>query len=180
MECDNITALIQSPMHNSSLVMISDNESVEANYSLRVTTSNNHSHSIVDTEDVICVSEFLSSFPDYLTYALILVLIACGVYQMMISVLKMIILSLCGGVYLILVHSASSFLFDQEDSILQQFGKMPPHFMPSKYFVIFIVLAFIVALMIHGHQTESTYRLDFLWKLQATGKKFFRIFSNIQ
>ena len=24
--------------------------------------------------------------------------------------------------------------------------------------------------MIHGYQTESTYRLDFLWKLQASGK----------
>ena len=40
---------------------------------------------------------------------------------------------------------------------------------PSKYFVLAIALAFIIALMIHGHQTESTYRLDFLWKLQATG-----------
>lgn len=43
--------------------------------------------------------------------------------------------------------------------------------MATKYFVIFIIIAFIVALMIHGHQTESTYRLDFLWKLQATDEK---------
>ena len=42
-------------------------------------------------------------------------------------------------------------------------------YLASKYFVIAIVLAFIVALMIHGYQTESTYRLDFLWKLQASG-----------
>jgi adenylate cyclase 5 len=28
-----------------------------------------------------------------------------------------------------------------------------------------------VALAIHGHQTEATYRLDFLWKLQATEEK---------
>jgi hypothetical protein len=34
-----------------------------------------------------------------------------------------------------------------------------------------VVLAFTVALAIHGHQTESTYRLDFLWKLQATEEK---------
>jgi hypothetical protein len=27
-----------------------------------------------------------------------------------------------------------------------------------------------VALIIHSQQTEATYRLDFLWKLQATGK----------
>ena len=35
--------------------------------------------------------------------------------------------------------------------------------------VIAIVISFTIALIIHGHQTESTYRLDFLWKLQATG-----------
>lgn len=31
------------------------------------------------------------------------------------------------------------------------------------------VLIFAVALIFHGHQTEATYRLDFIWKLQATG-----------
>lgn len=31
------------------------------------------------------------------------------------------------------------------------------------------VLVFVVALIFHGHQTEATYRLDFIWKLQATG-----------
>ena len=36
--------------------------------------------------------------------------------------------------------------------------------------VIAIVISFTIALIIHGHQTESTYRLDFLWKLQATGE----------
>ena len=49
--------------------------------------------------------------------------------------------------------------------------KLPEEFLATKYFVIFIIIAFIVALMIHGHQTESTYRLDFLWKLQATDEK---------
>ena len=37
--------------------------------------------------------------------------------------------------------------------------------------VIAIVISFTIALIIHGHQTESTYRLDFLWKLQATEEK---------
>ena len=36
--------------------------------------------------------------------------------------------------------------------------------------VIAIVISFTIALIIHGHQTEATYRLDFLWKLQATGE----------
>lgn len=28
----------------------------------------------------------------------------------------------------------------------------------------------MIALVIHSQQTEATYRLDFLWKLQAKGK----------
>merc|ERR1711974_585205 len=124
-----------------------------------------------DDDDAICCLEFLSSFPNYLTYSLILVLISCGVYQMMISVLKMVVLSICGLVYLILVQTASDFLFDKQDVLLKlEFSKFDDgEIVPSKYFVLAIALAFIIALMIHGHQTESTYRLDFLWKLQATG-----------
>lgn len=33
-----------------------------------------------------------------------------------------------------------------------------------------VVVFFMAALVIHSRQTESTYRLDFLWKLQATGQ----------
>jgi len=28
----------------------------------------------------------------------------------------------------------------------------------------------MLALIFHSHQTEATYRLDFIWKLQATGE----------
>lgn len=93
---------------------------------------------------------------------------------MMISVLKMVVLSICGLVYLILVQTASDFLFDKQDVLLKfEFSKFDDggEIVPSKYFVLAIILAFIIALMIHGHQTESTYRLDFLWKLQATEEK---------
>ena len=46
---------------------------------------------------------------------------------------------------------------------------MSEHHIATKYLLIGIILVFIVALFLHGHQTESTNRLDFLWKLQATG-----------
>ena len=48
---------------------------------------------------------------------------------------------------------------------------MSDHHIASKYLLIAIILVFIIALFIHGHQTEATTRLDFLWKLQATGIK---------
>ncbi len=42
----------------------------------------------------------------------------------------------------------------------------------SSYVVIFaILIGLMIALVIHSQQTEATYRLDFLWKLQATGTK---------
>lgn len=33
-----------------------------------------------------------------------------------------------------------------------------------------VALGAAVALLLHAHQTESTYRLDFIWKLQANGE----------
>ena len=48
---------------------------------------------------------------------------------------------------------------------------MSPHHIASKYLMAGILAVFVVALVIHGHQTEATYRLDFLWKLQATEEK---------
>ena len=50
------------------------------------------------------------------------------------------------------------------------FSRNCPHdYLETRFMVIAIVISFTIALIIHGHQTESTYRLDFLWKLQATG-----------
>ena len=57
----------------------------------------------------------------YLTYSLLLVLISCGVYQMVISILKMAILSICGLTYVLIVHFVKDgFMFDQQDFVLQQ------------------------------------------------------------
>lgn len=38
-----------------------------------------------------------------------------------------------------------------------------------QYLTTVISLGFLVALILHAQQTEATYRLDFVWKLQATG-----------
>ena len=46
----------------------------------------------------------------------------------------------------------------------------PHDYLETRWMVIAIVISFTIALIIHGHQTEATYRLDFLWKLQATGE----------
>lgn len=42
--------------------------------------------------------------------------------------------------------------------------------MTQRYINVILLAGFVLALILHGQQTEATYRLDFVWKLQATGK----------
>ena len=49
---------------------------------------------------------------------------------------------------------------------------MSVHHIASKYLMGGVLTVFVVALVIHGHQTEATYRLDFLWKLQVVSFTF--------
>jgi len=133
-DCDN-TTLIQPPrvapysngsslssVNNTSQLIISDEESASGDvHSIGNNNSTIKNINIINEQDRLCITEFLSSFPDYLTYSLILVLIACGVYQMMISVLKMVVLTICGISYLIIVNTVSAYLFEYEDQILQQY-----------------------------------------------------------
>ena len=130
-------------VNNTSQLIISDEESSLGN-SIESNNNNDTIKNINLEQDRLCITEFLSSFPDvssfplqrsymdvfdkiifstlqYLTYSLILVLIACGVYQMMISVLKMVVLTICGISYLIIVNTVSAYLFEYEDQILQQY-----------------------------------------------------------
>ena len=62
----------------------------------------------------------LRIYLQYLTYSLLLVLISCGAYQMIISALKVVILSVCGVSYVLIVHLVNNgLIFDQQDYLLQ-------------------------------------------------------------
>merc|ERR1719189_3500644 len=90
----------------------------------------------------------------------------------MISALKAVYLIVLSTAYLIIVHKFSSNMFDNQDFLLQTHdGNCPHEYLETRWMVIAIVISFTIALIIHGHQTEATYRLDFLWKLQATEEK---------
>ena len=64
----------------------------------------------------------LIPFPlQYLTFSLLLVLISCGTYQMVISVLKLAILSVCGICYTLTVYFINNgLIYDQQDYLLQR------------------------------------------------------------
>merc|ERR1719481_1526568 len=125
-----------------------------------------------DAAERACNMGETTHFPEYFTYSMLLVLISCAVYQMMISALKAVYLILLSSAYLAIVHKSCSNLFDNQDFLLQTHdGNCPHEYLETRWMVIAIVISFTIALIIHGHQTEATYRLDFLWKLQATEEK---------
>lgn len=81
-------------------------------------------------------------------------MMVCAVHQIIKIMLKIVLLILVGTIFLTI-----NFLFeiDVVDS--------------NKFDDAVFIIVFIIALIFHSHQTEATYRLDFIWKLQATEEK---------
>lgn len=106
---------------------------------------------------------------DNLLLLVLISMIACAVYQIMISLLKTIILlaGMAGflTIYLTYIKQASLFRI----SCPQSYGKDDT--LTQYYMNVVILAGFVIALILHGQQTEATYRLDFVWKLQATEEK---------
>lgn len=93
-------------------------------------------------------------------------MIACAVYQVLISLLKTVILLGALAGYAIIYVSFYKQVIQQEldETITIQ------------YLNIVLLTGFVIALILHGQQTEATYRLDFVWKLQATGMYSIKLF----
>lgn len=102
---------------------------------------------------------------DYILLLVLVSMIACAVYQVLISLFKTIIL--LGG----MLGFVAVYLYYSKE--VSRYGCLSSSEMTvtQHYLNIVILTAFVVALIIHGQQTEATYRLDFVWKLQATEEK---------
>lgn len=88
----------------------------------------------------------------------------CAVHQILKISLKIAILLSLGAIYFTV--SVMQFLHINEMSLHRlDWNDQLINFIVDGIFVI----VFMIALIFHGHQTEATYRLDFIWKLQATG-----------
>lgn len=117
----------------------------------------------------------------YFTFCVLLVMIMCAVYQILISLAKLVILScICTG-YLALIAFHVGWVSVLACVLLILQGLWVPHqqfcvcrnrseVLWYRYLTVVVLFSFVVALIIHSQHTEATYRLDFLWKLQATGK----------
>ncbi|CAG0920703.1 unnamed protein product [Notodromas monacha] len=151
--------------------------SVEAGF---VSFSSNRSHGVAEIWNC--------PYSDYTMLSLLLVMVSCSVYQLMTTITKMAILGILtfGYVSYILVISITH--FDEaevhlpwndgttKETAMSRANTEPEIIicrvqtpaLTSTYPTIAIIFVFLLAVLIHGGQTESISRLDFLWKLQAT------------
>ncbi|XP_076269275.1 adenylate cyclase type 6 isoform X2 [Rhynchophorus ferrugineus] len=137
------------------------------------TLEHNCTESFIDQMEMINILD-QNCKPYYLVDNILLLvlisMIACAVYQILISLLKTIILlaGLAGflSIYSIYVKETSGIFQTTCLSKLSDADTLTQHYMN-----IVILAGFVIALILHGQQTEATYRLDFVWKLQATEEK---------
>ncbi|CAN0012452.1 unnamed protein product [Bubo scandiacus] len=119
-------------------------------------------------------------FPEYFSYSVVLSLLACSVFLHISSIGKLLLMVAIEATYLVLVEGPQATLFDNADLLVVANalpfnvtqGECPAEGKVALRYVTPVVLAvFALALYLHAQQVESTARLDFLWKLQATGEK---------
>ncbi|XP_051913045.1 adenylate cyclase type 6-like isoform X2 [Hippocampus zosterae] len=140
----------------------------------------------------ICPSQGPSCpFPEYFSYSVLLTLLACSVFLQISSIGKLALMLLIQLTFLLLVEWPQVALFDNADLFvtsnaidLNETSTEWPSFNETLNQCPFVVTkvslrvmtpviltVFVLALYLHAQQVESTARLDFLWKLQATEEK---------
>ncbi|KAM9445155.1 adenylate cyclase type 6 isoform 1-T2 [Clarias gariepinus] len=141
----------------------------------------NLTHTAEDTLALCPSHKIPCPFPEYFTYSVLLTLLACSVFLHISSIGKLALMLLIQLSFLLLVEWPLVVLFDNTDLLvsanaLSGFNKTEPcsenvSKVPLKMMTPVILTVFVLALYLHAQQVESTARLDFLWKLQATEEK---------
>uniref|UniRef100_A0A9R1SGR6 Adenylate cyclase type 6 n=2 Tax=Cyprinus carpio TaxID=7962 RepID=A0A9R1SGR6_CYPCA len=118
----------------------------------------------------------------YFSYSVLLTLLACSVFLQISSIGKLALMLLIQLTFLLLVEWPEVALFDNADLFVTA-NALPSFNTTSeqcefevtkvslKVMTPVILTIFVLALYLHAQQVESTARLDFLWKLQATEEK---------
>ncbi|KAM3917218.1 adenylate cyclase type 5 [Leptodactylus fuscus] len=121
------------------------------------------------------------NFPEYFTSCILLSLLACSVFLQISSIGKLILMLIIDLVYVMVVEIPQVALFDNADLLVAangiEFSNSTMNCTDGvprvtlKIATPVIISVFVLALYLHAQQVESTARLDFLWKLQATEEK---------
>ncbi|XP_024083238.1 adenylate cyclase type 6 isoform X2 [Cimex lectularius] len=118
------------------------------NITIETNASSNFTLELDETSDTAVLSELA-------TMCIVVLIIITAAFQILTSIIKVFILSIITFTFLA-VH------FSQASSGLDGYSEVSN---------VVSLVGFLLAVIIHGRQTEATNRLDFLWKLQATEEK---------
>uniref|UniRef100_A0A8C1UQ86 adenylate cyclase n=1 Tax=Cyprinus carpio TaxID=7962 RepID=A0A8C1UQ86_CYPCA len=107
--------------------------------------------------------------PKYFTYSVLLTLLCCSVFLHISSIGKLVLMLFIQVCFLLLVEWPLVTLLDNADLLVT--AKETVTKVSLRVSIPVILTVFVLALYLHAQQVESTARLDFLWKLQATEEK---------
>ncbi|XP_049450012.1 adenylate cyclase type 5 isoform X1 [Epinephelus fuscoguttatus] len=145
-----------------------------------------HAHLLnysLDTQQSSCGDDGpVCSLPEYFSSCVLLSLLACSVFLQISSIGKLFLMLFIELLYLLIMEVPTVTLFDNQDLLVMANAvNFVPHIngtscvvdskVPLKIVTPVVITVFVLALYLHAQQVESTARLDFLWKLQATEEK---------
>ncbi|XP_068458170.1 adenylate cyclase type 5 [Clinocottus analis] len=135
----------------------------------------------LDSQPGPCVGDALfCSLPEYFSSCVLLSLLACSVFLQISSMGKLFLMLFIELLYLLVMQVPKVSLFDNQDLLVTANAIGPGQNVtscdvdtkvPLKIVTPVVITVFVLALYLHAQQVESTARLDFLWKLQATEEK---------
>ncbi|XP_048095676.1 adenylate cyclase type 5 [Alosa alosa] len=119
------------------------------------------------------------NFPEYFSSCVLLSLLASSVFLQVSSIGKLFLMLFIEVLYVLILEVPEVTLFDNMDLLV--IANAIQHIngtscvmdskVPLKIVTPVVITVFVLALYLHAQQVESTARLDFLWKLQATEEK---------
>uniref|UniRef100_A0A9J7YTV0 Adenylate cyclase type 6 n=1 Tax=Cyprinus carpio carpio TaxID=630221 RepID=A0A9J7YTV0_CYPCA len=109
--------------------------------------------------------------PEYFTYSVLLTLLCCSVFLHISSIGKLVLMLFIQVCFLLLVEWPLVTLLDNADLLVTANMRQKLIRVSLRVSIPVILTVFVLALYLHAQQVESTARLDFLWKLQATEEK---------
>uniref|UniRef100_A0A8P4KKT4 Adenylate cyclase type 5 n=1 Tax=Dicentrarchus labrax TaxID=13489 RepID=A0A8P4KKT4_DICLA len=117
--------------------------------------------------------------PQYFSSCVLLSLLASSVFLQISSIGKLFLMLFIELLYILILEVPTVNLFDNQDLLVM--ANAINHMngtscvmdskVPLKIMTPVVITVFVLALYLHAQQVESTARLDFLWKLQATEEK---------
>nr|KAG5706089.1 hypothetical protein BaRGS_025711 [Batillaria attramentaria] len=126
-----------------------------------------------DNQTTVCNPDDPTTFfPEYFTMCVLLSMLSSALFLQASSIVKAVLLIAMVAIYTALTQTTYLPLFENRDLLIFAEAGMSPGDEATEVKLrietVVVLAVFMVVLFLHSQQVESTARLDFLWKVQAT------------